>query len=188
MSKAFKESTNIEILKTFILNDLEFKTIVKGNKKINPFKNEKLKNLLEELTKLYKAKLKIVRVEEKQESKKVCLVGGSYFPKNNTIVLRIDKFGCPLISTIIRTYCHELGHHLQNKIFKKYKKEWPLRFSKVLEYERAADEVGWLLYKQHFYDWQILTKCDFKTYNNKKEIIWLINYINHDLEDYDYSI
>jgi hypothetical protein len=82
----------------------------------------------------------------------------------------------------------EVSHKYCKKIFKKYKKNWPQRFSKILEYEKAADEAGWLLYKQHFYDWQILTKCDFKTYNNKREIMWLINYLNGSLEDYDDSV
>lgn len=161
------------------LKPLQMSPIKNGDEFINPFRNQQLKNTLKKVGELYGVKKIVITRDEDRNDK--CRVGGRYSNKKITILM--DKYRLPKLSQIISTFCHELAHHVQQQVFDEYLEYLKDYMPHIIVYERTAEVFAYHIYKSHFDSWQILSRQCFNTYNNKKDLTWLIQYHNNELEE-----
>lgn len=186
-NKAVRELINIELLNNFIVSK-QFKPLnssLSKKTKINIENNKKFLAIIQDISALYKVKIDIIRVDEDEKSND-CYVGGEYCFVTKTISLRLSKNGMPRLTAVLCTFCHELAHHLQSKLFKR--KKLPSKLFDILLYERAADILGYDLYSAHFKEWGLLSERSFRSYETESDIKWLIQYRNGTLKNFDYSL
>jgi hypothetical protein len=82
--------------------------------------------------------------------------------------IRTDTFADT--SEFVQTFCHELSHHFQFKIYGEFDRN---SFREDLEFEREADEFSYQLYKWYFQNRIKIPREKFYPYSNTKNVKWL---------------
>lgn len=92
-----------------------------------------------------------------------------------------DSIGFLSTYDIATTFTHELSHVIQNNIIKKYNSSGKSRyssFSQLLQYERAAERLGYFFYKAYFRPLIKLTHRNFSAYISDDYIKYLKYEVN----------
>jgi len=117
----------------------------------------------------------------------------------NEIVFYINNKKEWDISYVLKVFSHELGHVIQSKILKndykvcdqfmyrkKYLKSKKVYFSELRKFERAAERLGYFIYKKYFSHIKKSLHQQFTAYNKKSHFVILEEYWKDCLIDNGY--
>lgn len=86
------------------------------------------------------------------------------------------------MTRMLKVFCHELAHHIQNKAVRHdglKLHDWLYEdFDRVLRYERTAEKLAYYIYKTYF-EFQIkpVSAQSFSAYRSKKHVAYLKAYV-----------